>query len=1198
MMHGVLKLTGLNILGLAAILSVAPHSFAEGPASAPATNDSSLKTNFAAPPGNTRPWVYWFWLNGNITKVGIKADLEAMQRVGIGGVLIMEVDQGAPKGDVDFGSPQWRDMFKYVCSEAHSLGLEVNMTNDAGWCGSGGPWITPELSMKKVVWSETHVTGGKTVDVPLAQPETVMGYYRDIDVIAFPTPSDDTYRISDIRGKSALDVQEIPPAPASYPALPASQVIPAGACVHLLPQLSNGNLTWNAPPGNWTVLRMGCTSTGVMNHPAPTPGLGLETDKLSTEATDVQFTNLMAKLTADNSALVGNSLVSTHIDSWETGSQNWSPTFREDFKRLRGYDLEDYLPVMTGRVVQSLEVSERFLWDVRLTVSQLLDENYAGRMEELAKAHGIRLSIEAYGSPTDDLAYAGRADEPMSEFWGTGQGGGYTDEMASAAHIYGKPILGAESFTSDSSERWQYSPASLKAEGDWALCDGIQRFVFHRFAMQPWADRKPGMSMGPWGLHYERTETWWEQSKAWHEYLTRCQYMLRKGLYVADICYLQPEGSPRAFSAPVPGQGNLYSTRPGYNFDGCNSEVVLTRMSVKNGLITLPDGMSYKILALPKVDTMTPELLAKIAGLVKDGATVVGGPPQKSPGLSGYPDCDTQIQKLASDLWGDCDGKTIFVHKYGQGRVVWGKSPEEVLGGMNVPKDFETGTDDSFRYVHRQMTDGTDIYFVANKHKADRTCHCVFRSAGKTPELWWPETGKIEPVAVFRRGAGTTEVPISLEGTQSVFVVFKPDKTRSAFVDAEFSDGSGAPTAPPRVVVTRAVYGVLSDPSKTRDVRVKLQQILDGGADSVLISDMAAGDDPAFGTVKTLNVDYSVGGSTYHLSGTDMQTVRFEYPTPKSGGVVLEAKYGVLNDPTRTLDVGEKLQQIVNRGEDSLDVGSLAAGNDPALGTVKTLRAVYTLSGRTYHLEGTDQDTINIPQPNSGIAFRLSSLGNKEVLQAWKNGLYTLTPTAGKALVYKVTTVPEPQLISEPWTVSFPPNLGAPARIKMDSLSSWSDNSDAGVRYFSGTGTYTTKFAKNAARSDQNVLLDLGDVYEIAEVSLNGRDLGILWHAPYRVDITAALRSGTNTLTVKVTNLWINRMIGDEQLPPDSDRNGDGTLKSWPAWLSTDGPSPTGRISFTTWQLWGKGDALKPSGLIGPVTLSFSRNIVVGVNRS
>ena len=313
---------------------------------------------------------------------------------------------------------------------------------------------------------------------------------------------------------------------------------------------------------------------------------------------------------------------------------------------------------------------------------------------------------------------------------------------------------------------------------------------------------------------------------------------------------------------------------------------------------------------------------------------------------------------------------------------------------------------------------------------------------------------------------------------------------------------------------------------------------------------------------------------------------------------MLEAKYGVLNDPTRTLDVGEKLQQIVNRGEDSLDVGSLAAGNDPALGTVKTLRAVYTLSGRTYHLEGTDQDTINIPQPNSGIAFRLSSLGNKEVLQAWKNGLYTLTPTAGKALVYKVTTVPEPQLISEPWTVSFPPNLGAPARIKMDSLSSWSDNSDAGVRYFSGTGTYTTKFAKNAARSDQNVLLDLGDVYEIAEVSLNGRDLGILWHAPYRVDITNALRPGTNTLTVKVTNLWINRMIGDEHLPPDSDRNGDGTLKSWPAWLSTDGPSPTGRISFTTWQLWGKGDALKPSGLIGPVTLSFSRNIVVGVNRS
>src|SRR5512141_1217673 len=128
-----------------------------------------LQNGFAHPPDSARPWVYWFWLNGNITSNGITADLEAMRRVGVGGVLIMEVDQGAPKGAAPFGSPPWRDLFKHVCTEAYRLGLEVNMNNDAGWCGSGGPWITPELAMQKVVWTETNVTGPARLELTLPQ---------------------------------------------------------------------------------------------------------------------------------------------------------------------------------------------------------------------------------------------------------------------------------------------------------------------------------------------------------------------------------------------------------------------------------------------------------------------------------------------------------------------------------------------------------------------------------------------------------------------------------------------------------------------------------------------------------------------------------------------------------------------------------------------------------------------------------------------------------------------------------------------------------------------------------------------------------------------------------------------------------------------------------------------------------------------
>ena len=266
---------------------------------------------------------------------------------------------------------------------------------------------------------------------------------------------------------------------------------------------------------------------------------------------------------------------------------------------------------MAGRVVDSLEVSERFLWDLRQTISELLLANYAGHFRELAHQHGLRLSIEAYNTcPCDEMAYAGRADEPMGEFWSWAKYGAAFSctEMTSAGHVYGKRIIGAEAFTATDAEKWLGHPGNIKDLGDWAFCEGINRFVFHRYAMQPWLDRKPGMSMGPWGLHYERTETWWEQSKAWHEYLARCQFLLQQGLFVADICLLGPEGSPQSlngqqsFVSHAPGQGGQPLERPGHNFDTCPPEVVLTRMSVKDGRLVLPDGMSYRMLVLPQVD--------------------------------------------------------------------------------------------------------------------------------------------------------------------------------------------------------------------------------------------------------------------------------------------------------------------------------------------------------------------------------------------------------------------------------------------------------------------------------------------------------------------------------------------------------------------------------------------------------------------
>ena len=307
------------------------------------------------------------------------------------------------------------------------------------------------------------------------------------------------------------------------------------------------------------------------------------------------------------------------------------------------------------------EVTARFQNDMQQTVSDLGVTNYAGHLRELAHRHGLRLSIEAYdGTPLNEMTYGGQADDPMCEFWSQGYGyygwpwGGNTYyscmEMASAAHTYGKRIIPAEAFTAMGSERYQLYPGSkMKMLGDWAFCEGVNRMVFHRYALQPWPDRRPGMSMGPFGLHYERTQTWWEMSKAWHEYLTRCQYLLQQGLFVADVCYLESDAYEQRFAPPAARVGDP-PDRPTYNFDGCTPEVLLTRMSVEDGRITLPDGMSYRVLVMPEKRILSPRSLAKIKELVAAGATVIGEPPLKSPGLTAYPAADAEVKRLVGEI--------------------------------------------------------------------------------------------------------------------------------------------------------------------------------------------------------------------------------------------------------------------------------------------------------------------------------------------------------------------------------------------------------------------------------------------------------------------------------------------------------------------------------------------------------------------
>ncbi len=1154
----------------------------------PARAAGQLDRDFRQPPASARPWVYWFWLNGNITSNGITADLEAMKRVGIGGVLIMEVDQGAPVGPVDFMGARWRELFKHVVGEARRLGLEVNMNNDAGWNGSGGPWIKPEQSMQKVVWSETNVSGPSRFEGALAQPERVAGYYQDIAVLAFPTPG--AYRIDRIKAKDMLE-----PGGAGSIArdqLPPDKVIPRSRILNLTAQADgNGHLVWDVPEGQWTVLRLGHTSTGAKNAPAPATGAGLECDKLSRAGIEANFAGMMAKLAADNHIEPGRAnpgLVATHIDSWENGSQNWTARMREEFQQRRGYDMTPFLPVMTGRVVESLEVSERFLWDLRRTISELVVENYAGRMHELAQAHGLRFTVEAYGSPCDYIPYGGAADEPMGEFW-TPSGAIETCKgMACAGHIYGKRIIGAESFTSGDQERWREYPATLKSLGDRAFCEGINRFVFHRYALQPWTpERRPGMTMGPWGQHYERTETWWDETPAWHEYLARCQFMLRQGLFVADICYVQPEMPPQGFTG---------HPRPGYDWDECGADAVLSRMSVKDGRIVLPDGMSYRMLVLPDTPTATPALLRKVRELVQAGATVMGRPPSFSPSLSGYPACDQEVKDLARELWGDADGVKVKEHRLGAGRVCWAGEPAKMLRAEGVPPDFASG--EPLRWIHR-AAGGTDVYFVANSCPRDITTTASFRVTAKAPELWWPDTGRIEPAPVFEEHNGVTGVSLSLEPSGSVFVVFRKPLARQSPLVSLLHDGkpllSAMPGPAPRVMIKSASYGLPGDPAHTRDVREQVQRKVDDGVRSFPAREMAEDDDPAPNKVKTLVVEYRIDGKDYTARAEDPVTIHLTTNALKV--IVEKARYGVLNDPKRTRDVRQKLQALLDAGESSFTVARMAEGDDPAFMVVKTLEVEYTLDGQHRTARGTDPEVIDLNPPAFEradlVAEARGEASGKLLVQTFQPGRYELQFADGKNRQFDVPTVPPALPVPGPWEVRFTPGWGAPAQATFDKLISWTSNADPGIKYYSGAATYRTSFNVPRAllQRDRLLFLDLGDVRVMAEVKLNGRRLEPLWKPPFRVEITGAARAGENQLEIKVVNLWPNRMIGDEQLPEDSERTPQGTLKRWPDWLLAGKPSPTGRYTFTSWRLWKKSDPLLESGLLGPVRVVFAQQV-------
>ena len=971
-------------------------------------NLSGLRRDFLSPPDEARSSCYWWWFNGLINKEGITRDLEEFRAKGMGSVFLVNSAGGLggvqmPAG-VLFLSPEWKELYRFALEEAARLNLEVGVNLCSGWC-MGGPWIKPENAGRWYLQSGLTVKGPQRFSGKLPLPGNRVGYdhvfnppgykdyidlpleeldYRDTSVVAFPVvegvePKMGEELLIQLPAKAnrkdasnfakALDVMGS--TLVEWKNSGTEAAVPVSGVIDLMPLVtSGGHLEWDVPPGQWTIVRTGHRMTGSRLMIANPEADGLSVGWLDSSGLDLQFENLGKVLLEEAGPLAGKTLTYFADDSFEDGFPNWTADILQRFREYRGYDAIPYLPVLSGTIIGSLEISDRFLHDYRKTIADCMADKHYKRFAELCHENNLLVQNESAGPSRsgtmcmDGLKNLGRSDYPTGEFWlgirhdeegGLDEKLGYgptrleggqnkvTKMVASAAHIYGKKYASAESFTSY--RHWLDSPETLKPATDRAFCEGINRILIHTSTATRPEDGKPGYEYGA-GTHFNPNVTWWNLSSGFLSYIGRCQHLLQSGKFVADVLYYNGDWAPNLVEPKHvdPSLGN------GYDYDVCNEEVLLTRISVKNKKLVLPDGMSYRLLVLPDTRKMPVRVLKKIRELVKDGATVVGPSPEKDPGLENFPHSDREVQSISAEVWGNCNGKDKTMNRYGKGRVFQGETLREILAKDGVVPDFEhTGDSGTFiDFIHRSADDGTEFYFVANRHKRMEKVECTFRVSGRQPELWDPVSGEIRILKASGGSRGRTTLSLQFFPHQSCFILF-----------------------------------------------------------------------------------------------------------PKNGK----------------------------------------------------------------HKSSSTGRSGNFPQTEAV------------------------------------------QQITGPWKVRFDPEWGGPAETELGELTDWTGSSEEGIRYYSGKALYWKKFdLSQPLVPGGQLFLDLGVVKNIAEVKLNGKNLGIVWTSPWRVDISETVKETGNVLEIEVINLWPNRLIGDAALPPGQ------------------------RLTHTN--IVFKSDApLLPSGLLGPVTI-------------
>lgn len=526
-----------------------------------------------------------------------------------------------------------------------------------------------------------------------------------------------------------------------------------------------GLLTWDVPEGEWIIMRTGMTPTGVTNSPASPEGTGLEVDKMSKEHVASHFDAYLGMILERIPADDRKTLKVAVQDSYETGGQNFTDDFLKEFQKRYGYDPVPFLPVFKGHIIGSPDLSDRFLWDVRRFVADKISYDYVGGLRKISHEHGMTTWLENYGHwgfPGEFLQYGGQSDEVGGEFWNEGNLGSIENRAASScAHIYGKPKVSAESFTCGEGSYSRY-PAILKQRGDWSFTEGVNNTLLHVYIHQPYENRPPGVNTS-FGNEFNRLNTWYSHLGLFVSYIKRANYMLQQGQNIADVAYFIGEDAPKMTGIRDP------EIPKGYSYDYINAEVIERDLTVKDGKLVLPHGTSYRVLVLPKQETIRPSVLKKIEQLVADGAVILGPHPSRSPSMENYPVADQEVNALAKKMWGDLSVKQ---RSYGKGTIYTNVELKEVLDRSGVIPDCQFGENDPVLYVHRTAGDN-EIYFITNQSDRTITVSPQFRVQGKVPELWDVVTGSIRPLPAFIQGKESTTVPLQLEAYESGFIVFR-----------------------------------------------------------------------------------------------------------------------------------------------------------------------------------------------------------------------------------------------------------------------------------------------------------------------------------------------------------------------------------------------------------------------------------------